>query len=216
MSADLDASWVLASRRHASASRRAITVTGALGILGGAFDPPHIGHVALARAALDELDLERLLVLVVADPGHKKTIAPAGTRLELTRLAFEGVLGVEIELDCYGRTVDSLEARQPRDAVFVIGGDEFADFWQWKCPDRVLELVRLGVAMRPGVPDDRVGEAHARLPAPDRISYFRLTPIPVSSSLVRERVARGESIDDLVPRKVAEAIRRVGLYARAE
>jgi nicotinate-nucleotide adenylyltransferase len=191
-------------------------VKGALGILGGAFDPPHVGHVALARAAIEELGLERLLVLVVADPGHKEAAAPPESRLELARLAFEDLPGVAIELDAHGRTVDSLEAREPEDAVFVIGGDEFADFWQWKRPERILELVRLGVAMRPGVPDDRVREAHARLPAPDRISYFRLEPIPVSSSLVRDCVARGAPIDQLVPPKVAEAIARLGLYASAE
>jgi nicotinate-nucleotide adenylyltransferase len=191
-------------------------VKGALGILGGAFDPPHVGHVALARAAIEELGLERLLVLVVADPGHKETAAPPESRLELARLAFEDLPGVAIELDAHGRTVDSLEAREPEDAVFVIGGDEFADFWQWKSPERILELVRLGVAMRPGVPDDRVREAHARLPAPDRISYFRLEPVPVSSSLVRDCVARGAPIDQLVPPKVAEAIARLGLYASAE
>ena len=191
-------------------------VKGALGILGGAFDPPHVGHVALARAAIEELGLERLLVLVVADPGHKEAAAPPESRLELARLAFEDLPGVAIELDAHGRTVDSLEAREPEDAVFVIGGDEFADFWQWKGPERILELVRLGVAMRPGVPDDRVREAHARLPAPDRISYFRLEPILVSSSLVRDCVARGAPIDQLVPPKVAEAIARLGLYASAE
>jgi len=191
-------------------------VKGALGILGGAFDPPHVGHVALARAAIEELGLERLLVLVVADPGHKEAAAPPESRLELARLAFEDLPGVAIELDAHGRTVDSLEAREPEDAVFVIGGDEFADFWQWKSPERILELVRLGVAMRPGVPDDRVREAHARLPAPDRISYFRLEPVPVSSSLVRDCVARGDPIDQLVPSKVAEAIARIGLYASAE
>jgi nicotinate-nucleotide adenylyltransferase len=191
-------------------------VKGALGILGGAFDPPHVGHVALARAAIEELGLERLLVLVVADPGHKETAAPPESRLELARLAFEDLPGVAIELDAHGRTVDSLEAREPEDAVFVIGGDEFADFWQWKSPERILELVRLGVAMRPGAPDDRVREAHARLPAPDRISYFRLEPVPVSSSLVRDCVARGAPIDQLVPPKVAEAIARLGLYASAE
>ena len=184
-----------------------MAVKGRLGILGGAFDPPHIGHVALARAALDELDLERLLVLVVAEPGHKETKAPADARLELTRLAFEDVPGVDVELDSHARTVDSLEARKPRDAVFIIGGDEFADFWQWKRPERVLELARLGVAMRPGVPDDRVREAHARLPAPDRISYFSLEPVPVSSSLVRQRIARGGRSTSSFPTKVAEAIR---------
>jgi nicotinate-nucleotide adenylyltransferase len=188
----------------------------AVGLLGGAFDPPHVGHVALARAAIEELGLEKMLVLVVADPGHKQTIAPADSRFELAQLAFEGLPDVEVELDPHGRTVDSLEARKLDDAVFVIGGDELAGFSQWKSPDRILELVRLGVAMRPGVPDDRVREAHARLPAPDRISYFSLEPIPVSSSLVRERVARGDPIDELVPPKVVEAIARLGLYAEAE
>ena len=193
-----------------------MAVKGALGILGGAFDPPHIGHVALARAALEGLDLERLLVLVVADPGHKETTASADARLELTRLAFEDVPDIDVELDPHARTVDSLEARKPGDAFFIIGADQLADFWQWKRPERVLEIARLGVAMRPGVPDDRVREAHARLPAPDRISYFRLEPVPVSSSLVRQRSAAGESIDDLVPLKVAEAIRRLGLYGPSE
>jgi nicotinate-nucleotide adenylyltransferase len=193
-----------------------MAVKGALGIFGGAFDPPHVGHVALARAAIDELGLDKLLVLVVDDPAHKETVAPPESRLELARLAFEGLPGVDVELDPHGRTVDSLEARELDDAVFVIGGDEFADFWRWKSPERVLELVRLGVAMRPGVPDARVREAHARLPAPDRISYFSLEPMPVSSSLVRERAARGEPIDELVPPNVAGAIARLGLYAAAE
>ncbi len=193
-----------------------MAVSGALGILGGAFDPPHVGHVALGRAAIHELALEQLLVLVVDDPGHKETIASGGTRLELAQLAFEDVPGTDVELDSHDRTVDFLEARRPRDAVFIIGGDQFADFWQWKRPERVLELARLGVAMRPGVPDDRVREAHARLPAPDRISYFHLEPVPVSSSLVRQRLAHGDSIYELVPPKVAEAIHRLGLYKSAE
>jgi nicotinate-nucleotide adenylyltransferase len=205
-----------APRNHAGLRALGVRHRVSLGILGGAFDPPHIGHVALARAAIEELDLERLLVLVVADPGHKRTIAPAESRLELARLAFEDLPGVDVELDPHTRTVDSLETRRLDDAVFVIGGDEFADFWQWKSPERILELVRLGVAMRPGVPDDRVREAHARLLAPDRISYFPLEPISVSSSLVRERARRGEPIDELVPPQVAAAIARLGLYAAAE
>ncbi len=184
-----------------------------LGILGGAFDPPHVGHVALARAAIDQLGLEQLLVLVVADPGHKRTHALAVTRLRLAELAFEDVPGVDVALDPHPRTVDSLESLLPDDAVFILGADEFADFHNWKSPERVLELVRLGIAMRPGVPDDRVREAHARLPAPDRISYFHLEPVPVSSSLVRERVSRGDPVDELVPPKVAEEIARLGVYA---
>ena len=189
---------------------------GPLGILGGAFDPPHVGHVALARAAIDQLGLERLLILVVSDPGHKRTHALAEARLELARLAFDGIRGVEVELDPHARTVDSLETRRLDDAVFILGADELTDFRRWKSPERVLELVRLAVAMRPGVPDDRVREARARLPAPDRISYFHLDPVPVSSSLVRDRASRGEPIDELVPMKVARAIRRLGLYVPTE
>jgi nicotinate-nucleotide adenylyltransferase len=184
-----------------------------LGILGGVFDPPHVGHVALARAAIQHFGLQRVLVLVVADPAHKYTATPADARFELTRLAFADVPGAEVELDHHGRTVDSLEQRAPRDAVFIVGGDEFADFAEWKNPARVLELVTLGVALRPGVPGERTREALTRFPMPDRITFFEMTPVPVSSSEVRERVGRGEPIDGLVPPKVAEEIARSGVYS---
>jgi nicotinate-nucleotide adenylyltransferase len=184
-----------------------------LGLLGGAFDPPHVGHVALARAAIDHFRLPRLLVLVVADPGHKAASTPADVRLELARLAFEDLSRAEVELDHQARTVDSLEERKPRNAVFILGGDEFADFPMWKEPARVLELVRLGVALRPGVPDARVQAALARVPAPGRVSFFEMTPVPVSSSEVRARIARGELVSDLVPPPVAEAIARLGVYS---
>jgi nicotinate-nucleotide adenylyltransferase len=184
-----------------------------LGILGGAFDPPHLGHVALARAALESFDLPRLLVLVVADPGHKTATTPAEVRLELTRLAFADIPRAAVELDHHSRTVDFLEKCMPPDAIFILGGDEFAAFPTWKEPERVLELVRLGVALRPGVPDERVRAALARVPAPDRVSFFELTPVPVSSSDVRERVRLGESLSDYVPPRVAAAIERLGLYS---
>jgi nicotinate-nucleotide adenylyltransferase len=185
-----------------------------LGILGGAFDPPHRGHVALGQAALRHFRLPRLLVLVVADPGHKATIAPLDARLELTRLAFEELPQAEVELDTHARTVDSLEERKPEDAIFIVGGDEFVDFPAWKEPARILELVRLGVALRPGVPNARVREALARVPAPDRILFFEMPPVPVSSSTVRERIERNEAVEDLVPPPVAAAIDRLGLYCR--
>ena len=188
----------------------------ALGILGGAFDPPHVGHVALARSAIEHFHLDRLLVLVVEDPGHKRTATPAEARLELARLAFDDVPETEVELDRHARTVDSLEALMPQDAVFLIGADELADLPGWKRPERVLELVRLGVATRPGVPEDRLRDARARLPAPGRIEYFEMQPVAVSSTDIRARVRQGESIDGLVPPKVADAIERFGLYASAE
>ena len=187
----------------------------ALGLLGGAFDPPHVGHVALARAAVEHFRLPRLLVRVVAEPGHKTTTTPADVRLELTRLAFDDVPYAEVEVDAYARTVDSLEELRPRNAIFILGGDEFADFPSWKDPERILELVRLAVALRPGVPDERVRAALARVPAPGRVSFFEMSPVPVSSSDVRGRVSRGESIERLVPEQVAAAIERLGLYSEA-
>lgn len=187
------------------------------GLLGGAFDPPHVGHLALARAGIDHFGLDRLLVLVVEDPGHKRRTTPADVRLELAKLAFEDVPGAEVEVDRHARTVDSLEERGlPDDTVFLIGADELADLPGWKRPERVLELVRIGVAMRPGVPEDRLRDARAHLPAPDRIEYFEMEPFSVSSTAIRARVADGESIDGLVPPCVAEAIARLGLYSSAE
>jgi nicotinate-nucleotide adenylyltransferase len=162
------------------------------------------------------LDLDELLVLVVSDPGHKRARTPAETRLELTRLAFEDVPKAVIELDSHARTVDSLEERRPEDAVVVLGADELAGFEAWKRPERVLELVRIAVAMRPGVSRDDVEAVREGLSAPDRVLDFEMDPMPVSSSEIRARVARGEGIDDLVPPKVAEAISRLGLYATPE
>lgn len=188
----------------------------AVGILGGVFDPPHVGHVALARAAIEQLGLDRLLVLVVEDPGHKKVATPSEIRLELARLAFSDLPEAVVELDRHERTVDSLEERLPRDAYFVLGADELADFWTWKRPERVLELVRLAVARRPGVRDDDLERALAHFPARERVVAVALEPTPVSSTEVRARVAKRESIEGLVPEKVARAIARLGLYAAAE
>lgn len=188
----------------------------ALGLLGGAFDPPHVGHVRLARAAVDGLGLERLLVLVVEDPGHKCVATPASTRLALAELAFAEVPEAAVELDRHERTVDSLEERLPEDAYFVLGADELAGFWGWKQPERVLELVRLAVAVRPGVPEEELREALKRFPSSPGVTFFELEPIDVSSTEIRERVARGAPIDHLVPRAVAAEIARLGLYTAAE
>ena len=186
------------------------------GILGGVFDPPHDGHVALGRAAVRALRLSELLVLVVAEPGHKHATTPAQTRLELTRLAFEDLPEAVVELDEHARTVDSLEARRPADAYFVLGSDELAAFETWKSPERVLELVRLAVATRPGIDRAEVESVRRRLAAPDRIVEFDMDPVPVSSSEIRARVACGEPVADWVPARVADAIARLGLYVAPE
>jgi nicotinate-nucleotide adenylyltransferase len=171
------------------------------GILGGAFDPPHVGHVALADAAERELGLERVVVVVVADPGHKEVIAPAEARLELARAAFPKR---DVELDHHARTVDMLREGQWDDPVFLVGADEYLDFPTWKEPEAVLALARLGVAARPGF--------LLTAEPPPRVLFFELEPVPVSSREIRAMVASGDPIDGLVPPGVADAIARLGLY----
>jgi nicotinate-nucleotide adenylyltransferase len=184
-----------------------------VGVLGGAFDPPHNGHVALVRAALEQLGLERLEVLVAADPGHKDVAAPADARLRLTQAAFDG-LPVVVELDRHARTVELLRERRWQDPLFLIGADEFGDFLSWKEPEEVLELARLGVATRPGYPPDRRHGVLARLAHPERVLYFEIPPVAVSSTDLRSRVAAGESIAGLVPPSVAQLVDELGLYRR--
>lgn len=186
-----------------------------VGLLGGAFDPPHLGHLALARGAVAHFGLERLLVRVVADPGHRLVTAPAEARLRLAELAFAAVPEAEVALDPYRRTVDSLEALTLSDPVFLVGADEFACFPTWKEPDRVLELACLGVATRPGHPRERLDAVLAGLARPERVVFFEIEPLPISSSSIRARVASGDTIDGLVPSAVAAEIDRLGLYRRS-
>jgi nicotinate-nucleotide adenylyltransferase len=187
-------------------------VSSAVGILGGVFDPPHDGHVALGREAIDHFRLGRLLIRVVADPGHKEVATAPEIRLALAELAFGAIGEAEVSLDPFARTVDSLEALCLQDPVFLIGADELAAFPTWTRPGRVLELARIGAATRPG--SDRVDleRVIASLTRPDRVELFPITPLAVSSSEVRDRVAAGLPIDDLVPAAVAAAIQSLELY----
>jgi nicotinate-nucleotide adenylyltransferase len=183
------------------------------GLLGGAFDPPHNGHVELARAALHRFKLDPLLVLVVAAPGHKQVETDVEDRLELARGAFADVPGTEIRREDHAFTIDSLRDGAYEDALFLIGADEFADFLSWKEPREILEHVRLAVATRPGFPRERLEPVLAELAdLHDRIEFFEISAIPVSSTQVRNRVRNGQPIEGLVPPAVAEAIDRLGLY----
>jgi nicotinate-nucleotide adenylyltransferase len=183
-----------------------------IGLFGSVFDPPHNGHVALLREARARLGLADAVVFVVAHPGHKRVETDAETRLALARAAFPDE---RVELDPYPRTIDTLRERRFDDPVFLIGADEFLDFSGWKEPDAVLDLTRLGVATRPGYPCERFEGVLARLRRPDRVLFFDLEPVDVSSSEVRERVANGEPVDGLVPSAVAAEIGRLGIYRTA-
>lgn len=179
------------------------------GLLGGTFNPPHNGHVALARTAEERFDLDELVVLVALQPGHKEVQLDADTRFRLAQAAFPDY---EVELDPHERTVDMLKAGRWSDPLFLIGADEFADFLTWKDPEGVIARARLGVATRPGFPRDRLDAVLRELPQPDRVELFEIDPVPLSSREIRDRVVRGESIDELVPPAVAELIESLGLY----
>lgn len=181
-----------------------MAVTPQIGIFGGRFDPPHLGHLALALAGIERFGIDDLHVTVVADAAHKASEAPTDDRLAMARLAFGDFATVELE--AHRTTVDALEAARYDDPIFLVGGDELIAFPTWQNPERVLELARLGVATRPGYqPTTTVSP---------RVELFELEPHPVSSSKVRERVRRGEPIDDLVTPGVAAYIRERGLYVR--
>jgi nicotinate-nucleotide adenylyltransferase len=181
----------------------------AVGLYGGAFDPPHVGHVEVARAAKARFGLPRLVVLVAEAPGHKGVHASAEERLELARAAFPDD---DVRVDPYPRTIDLLRAEHFDDPLFVIGADQFCDFRSWKDPDAVLELARLAVATRPGFPRERVDAVLRDLRQPDRVVFFELEPSPAASTDARALAAAGRPLDGLVPPAVAALIEARGLY----
>ena len=178
-------------------------------LYGGAFDPPHLGHVAVADATRERFDAERLVVLVSERPGHREVNASAEDRLALARAAFPGD---DVRLDPYPRTVELLRAERFDDPVFVIGADQFRAFLAWSEPDEVLERTWLAVATRPGFPRRELDDVLGRLDRPERVLFFELEPNPAASTDVRAHIAAGEPLDGLVPAAVAQLIAERGLY----
>ncbi|HTC71306.1 MAG TPA: nicotinate-nucleotide adenylyltransferase [Solirubrobacteraceae bacterium] len=201
----------------------------ALGILGGTFNPPHLGHIALARHALDELALDRVLLVPAHTSPHKSGAAHASAaqdpgpehRLRMCQLAIEdvdglGVCDIELERGGLSYTVDTLtaiHANNPDAALtLIVGSDTASTISSWRRPQRLLELAQLAVAARAGAGRERVLDALEGA----RVRFLEMPAVAVSSSLVRERVARGEAIEDLVGAAVARYIEENGLYrARA-
>lgn len=182
-----------------------------IGLFGGAFDPPHNGHRALALAALERFPLERLLVLVSARPGHKEVVLAPELRLRLAAAAFADVARARVELDPHAFTVDLLRERRFADPLFLIGADQLAALPTWKEPEEVLRLARLGVATRPDVDRSRLEAVLAHLPA-GRVELFEIEPVAVSSRDVRARASCGDPIDALVPPAVARLVAELDLY----
>jgi nicotinate-nucleotide adenylyltransferase len=192
-----------------------------VGIFGGAFDPPHVGHVVLLQSANARFDLDRILVVPTGQPPHKDAVSPPEVRFRLAELAFERLPGVELwdgELRADGpsytvATLREAAARFPDDElVLLVGADQLAHFLEWREPEEILELARLGVATRPGFPPETLEPVVARLAWPERVELFRIPSYPLSSTAIRGRVGRGESVEGVVPRQVAAEIDRLGLY----
>lgn len=192
---------------------------GLTGLFGGAFDPPHNGHVALARTALDRFELERLVVIPTGVAPHKRIETPAEIRCRLAEAAFADVPRTEVsrwELE-RGEPSYTLETtRWARERygelLFLVGADQFAKLDTWHRPDEVLELARLAVATRPGYPREALDRVCATLRDPSRVTFFAIQAWPVSSTEIRDRVRRGEPIDDVVPPGVARLVAELALY----
>jgi nicotinate-nucleotide adenylyltransferase len=195
------------------------------GVLGGTFDPPHLGHLVLAAAARQQLDLDRVLLVVAGDPYRKagRGVTPAETRLELVRALARDLDGIEvsdIEVRRTGPTytVDTLEelARAGGEWWFLVGHDVLLDLPHWQAPQRIVELARLGVAERPPA-ELHVPEAtRAAVPGIERcIDIVEMPALEVSSTDLRSRIASGRPTDVLLPRAVRALIDERGLYRDA-
>ncbi|MCC2676601.1 MAG: putative nicotinate-nucleotide adenylyltransferase ((+) pyrophosphorylase) [Ramlibacter sp.] len=189
-----------------------------VGMFGGAFDPPHRAHLALARAAIDQLRLDRLHVLPTGDAWHKARTLTAGVhRLEMARLAFAGLPQVVVdpkELERSGPTysIDTLrelQAEHPQaELVLLMGEDQAAGFTRWRAWEDIARLAVLGVAGR----GSGAGLAALRALPGVRVEGLRLPQMPESATDIRARLTAGQDIAELVPPAVASYIESHHLY----
>jgi nicotinate-nucleotide adenylyltransferase len=194
-----------------------------LGILGGTFNPPHLGHLVCAQEAHAQLALDRVVLMPAGVPPHKEIAADPGAqaRFELCRRAVEGDERFEVsrlELDRPGPsfTVDTLKALHDQhpedDLTFIVGGDMARSLPTWREPEAVLSLATLAVAEREDDRREAIAAALTPLAGAERVRFFDMPRIDISSSLVRERVAAGRPVRYLVPDAVREAIDANGWY----
>ena len=200
------------------------SVAGRIGILGGTFDPPHIGHLWLATLVADALDLDRVLFMAAAQPPHKpqQRLTRATDRLLMTRLAIQGepqfeLTMIETERPGPSYTIESVEqlreAHPDAQLFLLMAADSLRQIESWREPDRLLSMVEWAVGPRPGTQmPDHEGLAARFGSAASRIHLLDGPSLDVSSSQIRERVASGRAIRYLVPRAVEELIAARRLY----
>jgi nicotinate-nucleotide adenylyltransferase len=195
-----------------------------VGILGGTFNPPHLGHLVCAQEAHLQLELDRVLFIPASIPPHKAVEDEPGAshRLALCRLAIAGdeqrfdVSDLEISRAGPSYMVDTLEelhSRAPDSELFlIVGGDIAAGLPEWHQPERVLSLATLAVAQRRGTSQTAVREALAGLRGGERSRFFEMPTIGLSSTMIRDRVRSGVPIRYLVPDAVSQYIDHHQLY----
>jgi len=195
-----------------------------VGLLGGTFNPPHLGHLVCAQEALLQLELDRLLLVPAATPPHKAIVADPGVehRVAMCEAAVAdddrfGVSRADADRSGPAYTVDLLRSLAGADELtFVVGGDMAQSLPAWRDPEGILELAQLGVAEREGVRRADIAERLAGLAGADeRVRFFDMPRIDISSSLIRRRAAEGGPLRYLVPDAVAAYIEREGLYRQA-
>jgi nicotinate-nucleotide adenylyltransferase len=192
-----------------------------IGMFGGAFDPPHLGHVALARAAVEQLALDELLVFPTGQAWHKaRELSPAAHRLAMAQLAFADVPravvdGRELQRAGPTYTVDTLRElhREFPDAQFllVIGADQAESLHSWRETAEIARLATISIAARARPTTDAPPFDASRLP-PGRREPVELPPMPVSSTGIRQRAGAGQDISGMVPAAVARYIAQHHLY----
>jgi nicotinate-nucleotide adenylyltransferase len=189
------------------------------------FNPPHAGHIALARAALEQLALDRVFLMPVAVPPHKPATWDPGAehRVRMCELASAGEPGVEVcalELERPGPsyTVDTLryihDLHPETELTLILGADMAATFASWREPRAIASLASIAVAERPGVPRERTTEPLGGLAGAERTHVLAMAPCEVSSSTVRRTLAAGRPIEPLVGAEVAAYIDEHELYGR--
>lgn len=183
---------------------------GRVGVLGGTFDPPHVGHLIVAQDVHERLALDLLIVVPAARPPHREPALAAAERYELTRSAFGADTRFEVsdlEMRRHGpswtvRTLEEIRAgRAPTDLYLVIGVDQYRAFAEWHEPEKIARLARLAVMPRDG-----------GLPEPD--PHFPFEPVPVtrvdvSSTRIRERLDAGHTVRYLVPESIRERLETI-------
>jgi len=189
-----------------------------MGILGGTFDPIHLGHLILAKQLAEKLKLDKVLFIPSASPPHKdlSEVSDAKIRFEMTKLAVEDnhLFSVsDIELKREGRsytviTIQELKKLYPDSEPYLLGGSDILDeINTWKEPEKIFELIKVVIGVRPGF--NKIDKDNEFL---KKSIVYPINGLEISSSQIREKVKKGESIRYLVPLKVEEFIRAKGLY----